>query len=301
MSYLTNCINLFGFTDISDITLNNLKRSFKTSIVKTHPDKGGKEDDFDNMLSAYMYLSEVVKRINGGRCNLEDITSPDKIKEMRNNFNEELNNLFCELEQDEFNIQFIKKHISNNKGYETWLKDNSNDVIKGKYGDVDVEIPVIAQNNIIKSDFNNEFNKLFETENKCTENKIVKIHFDDMALCSGKNIGYDILNNDIDNYTSDINETPGYTDLYSAYTSDNIITNKVQFNYNEKTFDEILEERNSNIKPLDDNELKEFHEYEAEKQRLHVKNITEYFNAACDVLIADDNDGFVINVLQGGY
>ena len=301
MSYLTNCINLFSFTDISDITLNNLKRSFKTSIIKIHPDKGGKEDDFDNMLSAYMYLSEVVKRINGGRCNLEEITSPDKIKEMRNNFNEELNNIFCELEQEEFNIQFIKNHISNTKGYETWLKDNSNEVIKAKYGDVDVEIPVIAQNNIIKSDFNNEFNKLFETENKCTENKIVKLHLNEMTIFNGKYIGCDIIDN-TDNYTS--YNTPGYTDLYSAYTSDNIITNKVQFNYNEKTFDEILEERNSNIKPLDDNELKEFHEYEkqqAEKQRQHIKNVTEYFNAAGDVLITDDNDGFVINILQEGY
>lgn len=298
MTHLEYCMNLFGFTDITEITHDTLKKSFKVQIIKTHPDKGGKEGEFDNLLSAFIYLSKLTKRFDKGNYNLNNTASFDIFKEKR--MNEIINNIFCEMEEEEFNEIFIKKHISSIKGYESWLRNNKiSNTTNIKYGDIDIEIPIIEQTIINTPE---EFNKIFENSYKkdAKEYTIVKMQINEMALTSGKNIGADLLN-ETDNFTSNICDRPGYTDLYSAFTSDNILTNKIPPSYNFKTLDELLEERKSNIKPLDDNELKELHEYEkqqVEKEKQHIKNVTEFFNKTSDTLITDNNNNnFIINIL----
>ena len=49
MSELAKTLELFGFLSIDDVTLDSLKKSFKTRILEVHPDKGGNADLFDKM------------------------------------------------------------------------------------------------------------------------------------------------------------------------------------------------------------------------------------------------------------
>ena len=65
MSELANILELFGFLSIDDVTLETLKKSFKTRILEAHPDKGGDADRFDTLLHSYVYLTETIQRISG--------------------------------------------------------------------------------------------------------------------------------------------------------------------------------------------------------------------------------------------
>ena len=83
MSELQHALELFEFLSIDDVTVNSLKKAFKTQIIRAHPDKGGDANLFDQMLRSYMYLTETVQRITGGRATLQNVVTPDELKEMR--------------------------------------------------------------------------------------------------------------------------------------------------------------------------------------------------------------------------
>ena len=67
MALLQHYLDLFEFTDMAHVTANSLKRAFKKSVIKYHPDKGGENGSFDDILAGYVYLSEMVRRLCGGR------------------------------------------------------------------------------------------------------------------------------------------------------------------------------------------------------------------------------------------
>ena len=82
MSELASVLELFGFLSIDEVTVDSLKKSFKTRILQAHPDKGGDDIVFDKMLRSYVYLTETLQRISGGRATLQNIVSPDELKEI---------------------------------------------------------------------------------------------------------------------------------------------------------------------------------------------------------------------------
>ena len=206
MSELAKTLELFGFLSIDDVTLDSLKKSFKTRILEVHPDKGGNADLFDKMLSSYVYLTETVQRISGGRATLQNILSPDELKRS----DEIINQFFEEFQNDEFNRQF-------------------------------------------------------------------EIHPEAMAICS--NFGTALIENE-NCYTSDIYSNPEYTDLYSAYTLNNIICDKIDLKQNPKSinFDDIIAERNKEITPVNDEELKAIRDFEKKKLEDDIKGFNNKSN-----------------------
>ena len=104
MSELDYALELFEFLNINDITPDSLKSSFKKKVLKVHPDKGGNALEFDNMLAAFLYLTDTFNRINGGRTTLQNITTPDKLKEWRPD--ELINRIFEEFDNNSFNVLF---------------------------------------------------------------------------------------------------------------------------------------------------------------------------------------------------
>jgi len=236
MSELAGILELFGFLSIEDVTIDSLKRSFKQRILEVHPDKGGDADLFDTMLHSYVYLTETIQRISGGRATLQNILSPDDLKRS----DEIINRFFEEFNNDEFNQQFEKKETH---GYASWLATDT------------PKTHVTVEN-----DLNDTFEKIF----KNTNNTSVILHPEAMAYISGSNIGTSLIENE-NSYTSDLFMNPKYTDLYSAYTNDNIVYDKLSFHNNTKTFDEIISERNAPIAPLNDDERKAIYDFEMKK------------------------------------
>ena len=65
MSTLERALELLEFKSLEDVTANQLKNSFKRIALTAHPDKGGDYVFFDEILSAYIHLSKVIKRLSG--------------------------------------------------------------------------------------------------------------------------------------------------------------------------------------------------------------------------------------------
>ena len=98
-----------------------------------------------------------------------------------------------------------------------------------------------------------------------------------MALCS--NLGTALVDNE-NCYTSEIFSNPEYTDLYSAFTVNNIIYDKINMVVDDSKIDlnDIIVERNKEITPLNDEELKAIQDYEQKKLNLSSKENSFFIN-----------------------
>jgi len=135
-----------------------------------------------------------------------------------------------------------------------------------------------------------ELNKQFEKTlavNKPVSQSII-LHPDSMAYVSGQILGSAIIDTSEGGYTSDIFTNPEFTDLYSAFNTDNTIYDKLpEFIDNSrdkdiyKTVEELVNERNTEITPLTDTELQAIADYEKKKIATDISNVSkikEYFN-----------------------
>lgn len=275
MSELEHVLKLFDFLNIDDVTTDNLKRAFKKKVLQVHPDKGGDPTEFDEALAGFLYLSDTFQRINGGRRTLQDILTPDELKNMRPD--ELIERVFEEFDLNKFNKQFEESHKATGHGYKDWLeKDDEGAFINGEiYGSITIKPPTFNM-----EDFNKNFENSIKKE-KVEVNTII-LHPEAMAYTSGQMLGTEIIESDEKCYTSNLFSKPEYTDVFVAFTSENIISNKViEFSENNcKSYEDIVSERTQQIKPLDDEELKgimEFEKKKLEENSKHFSRIKEHF------------------------
>ena len=277
MSELQHVLELFDFISIDDITADSLKKAFKKKVLQVHPDKGGDAIEFDGMLAGFVYLSETFQRINGGRTTLQNVISPDQLRDLRPD--ELVNRVFEEFDNENFNKQFEETHKAEGHGYQDWLKSKSDDsnLTEGKFGDATQKAPTFDEK---------DFNKLFEEAVKRDkpEPSAIILHPEAMAYISGSVIGTDIIENVAGReggYTSDVFTNPEYTDIFSAFTTANTVTDKVTtFKETNKTLEDIINERNATIKPFDDSERQALFDFEKKKvaeQTKHLEKVKDFF------------------------
>ena len=286
MSELESVLELFGFISIDEVTVDSLKKSFKLRILQAHPDKGGDDAIFDKMLNSYVYLTETLQRISGGRATLQNIVSPDELRVLRPD--EIVNKFFEEFHNDEFNQQFEEQNTRETHGYSDWLKEVTvTTVTDGLYGNATLPPPEFDQKNL---------NEVFENSAKKgkIEPSAIILHPEAMAYVSATCMGTLIIDDNKGSYTSDIFANPEYTDVYSAFTENNIICDKVtSFVEKGRTLDDIIAERNTAvIEPLNDNEIRAILEFERVKNASNISNISkvkEYFNSANNT----NSNGFI--------
>jgi curved DNA-binding protein CbpA len=280
MAELESCLKLFEFLNIEDVTADSLKKAFKKKVLQVHPDKGGDATEFDGMLAAFVYLSETFQRINGGRTTLQNVISPEQLRVMRPD--ELINRVFEEFDNETFNKQFEQIHKSEGHGYQDWLKNKSDEtnLIDGIFGDATQKPPTF----IFKETDEFFFNRVFEESVKKDkpEPSAIILHPEAMAYVSGNNIGTSIIENHEGGYTSNFSSNPEYTDAYSAFTTDNTITDKLTtFKETNKTLEDIINERKQTITPLNNVERQALFEYEkkkADEQTKHLTKVKEFFN-----------------------
>ena len=258
MSELQHALDLFGLLSIDDVTADSLKKAFKTHIIKAHPDKGGDAKIFDDMLHSYVYLSETVQRVSGGRATLQNIVSPDELKGMRSE--EIVNRLFEEFEREEFNSTFEANNVIETHGYSSWLKnkEDEDNLIDGEFGDATQKPPTFDE-----KDFNTIFLKKAK-EGKPEPTAII-LHPEAMAYISGQNIGTNIIDSTEGGYTSQLFTNPRYTDAYEAFSNFTVCDKVPIFQETNKSFDDLIAERNKDITPFNDTELQAIQEFEKKK------------------------------------
>jgi curved DNA-binding protein CbpA len=277
MSELQHVLELFEFISIDDVTADSLKKAFKKKVLKVHPDKGGDATEFDGMLAGFVYLSETFQRINGGRATLQNVISPEQLRQLRPD--ELINRVFEEFDNENFNKQFEETHKAEGHGYVDWLKNKSDNfnLIDGEFGDATQKPPTFIFKEI------EDFNKVFEEAVKKDkpEPSAIILHPEAMAYISGNNIGTDIIESHEGGYTSGAFANPEYTDVYSAFTAANTIADKVTtFKETNRSLEDIINERNAAIKPLSINErqaLFDFEKKKAAEQTKHLEQVKTFF------------------------
>lgn len=227
VSYFASCLEVLGIQEEVAITEEALKKAYKRAALRAHPDKGGSEEHFEAVTRSYAYLSEILRRMNGGRGaaggGTGSIEAPSVITTGRKEeaaawqHAEPVKLNPKNLDMNAFNQLFEQTHMPDpdQDGYGDWLKDNVGGKAKGPK---------------FSGKFNRDvFNSMFEEEARrgatAAGSSALVVHPEAMAL--GPTMGVEIGRDRPQDFTAAANSRQQFTDLRSAYTTESTITDKV--------------------------------------------------------------------------
>lgn len=292
VSKTDKALQWFDLDTIDGITLDELKRRFKRSLGAHHPDRGGNEGDFEEIIEAYEYLSVLIKRTMGGRHQNAVIDVGDLIKQREREFVMEMNNMIADVfdqidrrQLDDFHHTFNQAFqkqaapLTEDGGYDDWLRDqpfrdytyksqeelsallqeqiklrNLGD--KEPLDDVKLDVP-------LPPDFQKEFVSSVRTQYPDRVHDAIMLHPMEMAIVDGRCYGTDIIRRET-SYHSSMYVNPEYVDLMEAYTFENTVIDKLP-EIEEPvlpSLEEIIKEREKVYQCIDDEEMKQVYEYE---------------------------------------
>jgi curved DNA-binding protein CbpA len=224
VSYFSSCLEVLGIQDEVALTEESLKKAYKRASLKAHPDKGGSEDQFEAITRAFAYLTEILKRIQGGRTGaLKEVEAPAALTSGRKEESKAWQHLEPvklnpkNLDMNAFNQMFEKTHMTDpdHDGYGDWLKDEMADKASPKFS----------------GKFNRDvFNQMFDEEakkqgSKRGQNQV--IHPSAMALTLAPSMGLELGRERPDSFTPAPNSKERFSDLKDAYSRESTISDKV--------------------------------------------------------------------------
>ena len=316
MSYLLHSLQKFGFNSLDEVSNSTLKRAFKRCAVVNHPDKGGDETNFDEMLSSYLYLCETLHRINGGRSSLQIVDAPERLREQRANqyISELFDDLVLESEENtsrplppDFHDRFAAEHVNlDAMGYAEWLQQDRSSLFEGRscspmaknrkddefisgdtYGDITIT-PFVEE-----ATFHQSFEELV-VKGKPAVTQSVMVHPDEMGYSSNSG-GYTLIRTN--QFTSDAGLRPEYTDVRDAFTTANTVYDKLSVPVKERTLTDdslaelikIREEIYTCSSDADAAAIAEYEKKRIDEQTDHKKKLDSYFKMG--VFLKDDVSG----------
>jgi hypothetical protein len=260
INYFSACLRILGLEEEVALTDSILKAAYKKAALRSHPDKGGSEKEFEAVTKAFAYLGEILMRIRGGRVVDGKVEAPTALASGREEAADkwkiepvQLNP--SKLNVDAFNSMFEKTRIPDpeESGYGDWLKgadDTKSATFSGKFN-------------------RDVFHKAFEDESsqrpRAQGNALM---VQELSLARGMGFATELGRTARDDYTVAAVETgkgQAFTDLKKAYTEYNTFTHqtanvKVSANRN---LDDMASERKSAPAPLADTEMAALRDAEA--------------------------------------
>ena len=225
VSYFSSCLEVLGIQEEIALTEETLKKAYKRASLKAHPDKGGSEEQFEAITRAFAYLTEILKRIQGGReGGLKEVEAPVALTSGRTEDAKAWKHIepvrlnSKNLDMNAFNQMFEKTHMvdPDHDGYGDWLKDEMAD--KGS-----------ATSAKFSGKFNRDvFNSMFDDEARrkgTTSNQI--IHPEAMAMTLAPTMGLELGRERPDSFTPAPNAKHQFSDLKDAYVREATISDKV--------------------------------------------------------------------------
>jgi curved DNA-binding protein CbpA len=224
LSYFQMCLQVLGLEEEVALTEEELKKAYKKSAMKAHPDKGGSETAFEAVTRAYAYLTEILKRIHGGRNGpLKKVEAPNLLQTERTQnaeswkMSEPIRLNPDKLDMNAFNKMFEATRIPDPEedGYGDWLKSESG-----------------AAGPKFSGKFNRDvFHKMFEDEAQKSRDK----RQNQLAIASPQALylaptaGVELGRDKPADFTAPANAEQGlqYTDLRAAYTTENTFSGQV--------------------------------------------------------------------------
>jgi curved DNA-binding protein CbpA len=236
-------LRLFNLNN--NYTFDELKKSYRTLAIKTHPDRPhGSKEKFQLVTKCYLYLVEKLKKEasdkqhgqlkDGSRDYWKSQVSPQNKAHMQKGQRQA---------KDNFNVTMFNKIFEENKiydpneeGYENWFKDDSPENKPSQ--------PVFSNK------FNIDvFNRTFDGYKGDENNSQIMEYKEPQAIQSCDKMGYSELGSNKANFTktgASQGQDLKYSDLKSAYTKGDLINpNQVKY----KTYRNIneLEKDRSNL------------------------------------------------------
>lgn len=277
INYFSACLRILGLEEEVALTDSILKAAYKKAALRSHPDKGGSEKEFEAVTKAFAYLGEILTRIRGGRAVDGKVEAPTALASGREEAADkwkitpvQLNP--SKLNVDAFNSMFEKTRIPDpeESGYGDWLKggdDTKSANFSGKFN-------------------RDVFHKAFEDESSQRPmraqggNALVA---QELSLARGMGYVTELGRTSRDDYTVAAVETgkgQAFTDLKKAYTEYNTFTHetanvKVSGNRN---LDQMATERKSAPAPLADAEMSALRDAEmalARQEEMRKRRVAE--------------------------
>ena len=261
VSYFSSCLEVLGIQEEVALTEEALKKAYKRASLKAHPDKGGSEEQFEAVTRAFAYLTEILKRLQGGRAGgLKTVDAPEQLTTGRKEESKSWQHVEPvklnpkSLNLTAFNDMFEKTHMvdPDNDGYGDWLKEegvSSGDKFKGKFN-------------------RDVFNKMFdETARKQGASRPSNqlIHPEAMALTLAPTMGLELGRERPDTFTTAPNSKQQFTDLMDAYGRESTISDKVaNVRVEARTMEGYRANREKAPDPYSDSEKAQL--YQAEQQ-----------------------------------
>jgi len=277
INYFSACLRILGLEEEVALTDSVLKAAYKKAALRSHPDKGGSEKEFEAVTKAFAYLGEILTRIRGGRAVDGKVEAPTALASGREEAADkwkiepvQLNP--SKLNVDAFNSMFEKTRIPDpeESGYGDWLKGSDE-----------------AKSVNFSGKFNRDvFHKAFEDESSQRPmraqggNALVA---QELSLARGMGYVTELGRTSRDDYTVAAVETgkgQSFTDLKKAYTEYNTFTHqtanvKVSSNRN---LDQMATERKAAPAPLADSEMSALRDAEmafARQEELRKRRVAE--------------------------
>jgi hypothetical protein len=180
-------------------------------------------------------------------CN-DRITSNDSLLNMYHDMAKMEHDLIkASFDPSKFNKTFEEVHKSDERGYGAWLSAAADGDDAG--GDTSDDDSKNVETTIVDPEFNKKFEEKVVSGSHI-DNTI--LHPEQMGTLSGVTLGVnvheDLTSSEV--FTSMMNEHPEFTDVYSAFTHDNTIIDKVA-TFNEsvrpQTLEELIAEREATV------------------------------------------------------
>lgn len=158
------------------------------------------------------------------------------------------NIIFGAIDLKMFNKQFDEVHQRDERGYGTWLSSSNDTDSVDDFSNNDSRN---VETNIVDPDFNKKFEEKVVSGSHINTDAM-GLHPEQMANLSGVTLGVNI-NDDrppSEVFTSMMNEHPEFTDVYSAFTHDNTVIDKVAAfdeSTRPRTLEELIAEREATV------------------------------------------------------
>lgn len=268
LNFFSACLRVLNIQEEVALTEQMLKSAYKKAVIKVHPDKGGTKEAFDAVTRAYAYLMDILKLIQGRQSKAETTgavpgidTVHEKRREAANEWqmpSEPVKLNPKNLDMNAFNKLFEQTRIPDpdEDGYGDWLKETNDDKKGGKKA---------AKK--FSEDFNREvFNRMFEEEAGYGSTAIIQFqHPQELVL--NQSAGVELGRDRPSEYTAAYDSKMQFTDLRSAYTKENTVTNQVQnVHVENRDFNKYKAQRERAPDAYSQSELAALQAYEAQQK-----------------------------------
>jgi len=291
LNYFQSCLLVLNLEEEVALTEESLRSAYKKAAVRTHPDKGGSEQEFEAVTRAYAYLVEILRRIHGGRTKESVVDAPTELKDSRHKESKDWEMVQPvrldpkKLDMNAFNNLFEKTRVPDpdEEGYGDWLKTNDN----------------VSKGPAFSGGFNRDvFNRTFENEAKKQATSSALTATVPQALTLAPTYGVEIGRGASGDYTAPAGGQMKYTDLRRAYTTDSMFSNQVaNVQVEARSLDIYSDSRKKAPEPLRNSEMEaiqmaERHQLQQEEQRRvraaqELVHADEYFKRMKQIVLTD--------------